>query len=444
VASAFHVKSIPENTQRVTIAMTANLLSLSGLPRVWVASLLGTLYFSQGLPFGFFTQSLPVMLREAGVSLAGIGLVNLLALPWALKFLWAPLVDRTAPGPWGKRRWILPLQLLTALALLACAAVEPAGGMRAILGIVLFVNLMAATQDIATDGLAVDVLLPQERGWANGLQVAAYRAGMVVGGGVILMLLERLGWRWSMVGMSAVLMLATLPVFRWRAPVGEKVVLRGQPNADYRPEPGAARWGFWRRTGAVPLFVLVVTYKAGDAMVGAMIRPWMVDRGMSMTEIGFVLGTVGFVSALAGAMMGGALVYRLGRRTALVAFGFAQAAALAGFWACAVAAFPAAWVLAGIAIEHFVSSMATAALFTCMMDWTRPQFPAGDYTIQASAVVVSSGVAAALSGALAQHYGYGPVFGLGALVSVVVTSGILFLPLSWFVLRPAQTGGADT
>jgi MFS family permease len=409
---------------------------------MWVAGLLGTLYFSQGLPFGFFTQSLPVLLREAGVSLAGIGLVNLLALPWALKFLWAPLVDRTAPGPRGKRGWILPLQLLTAMALLACAAMEPEGGMRAILGIVLFVNLMAATQDIATDGLAVDILLPHERGLANGLQVAAYRAGMVVGGGVILMLLERLGWRWSMVGMAAVLLLATLPVWRWRAPVGAAPLSREQPHADHRPAPGAARWGFWHRTGAVPLFVLVVTYKAGDAIVGAMIRPWMVDRGMSMTEIGFVLGTMGFVAALAGAMTGGALIHRLGRRTALVAFGFAQAASLTAFWACAVTAPPAAWVLAGIAVEHFVSSMATAALFTCMMDWTRPQFPAGDYTIQASAVVVSSGVAAAVSGALAQHHGYGLVFGLGALVSVMVTSGVLLFPSSWFVSRPERIGAS--
>lgn len=419
--------------------MATGNLNIQGLPRAWVVGLLGTLYFSQGLPFGFFTQSLPVLLREAGVSLAGIGLVNLLALPWALKFLWAPLVDRTAPGPGGKRLWILPLQVLTSLALLACAALEPEGSMRGILGIVLFVNLMAATQDIATDGLAVDVLLPQERGWANGLQVAAYRAGMVVGGGIILMLLERLGWRWSMLGMAAVMLLATIPVWRWRAPVGDMVVQRAETNADHRPANGAARLGFWRRTGAIPLFLLIVSYKVGDALAGAMIRPWMVDSGMTMTEIGFVLGTVGFVSALAGALTGGGLVQRLGRRTALLAFGFAQAAALAGFWLCAVSAPTAALVLVGVSVEHFVSSMATAALFTCMMDWTRPEFPAGDYTIQASAVVVSSGVAAAVSGLLAEQWGYGIVFGTGALLAFVVTSAVLLFPSSWFVSRQAST-----
>jgi MFS transporter, PAT family, beta-lactamase induction signal transducer AmpG len=99
----------------------------------------------------------------------------------------------------------------------------------------------------------------------------------------------------------------------------------------------------------------------------------------------------------------------------------------------------AALVLVGVSVEHFVSSMATAALFTCMMDWTRPEFPAGDYTIQASAVVVSSGVAAAVSGVLAQQWGYGMVFGTGALLAFVVTSAVVLFPSCWFVSREVST-----
>ena len=150
--------------------------------------LLGTLYLSQGLPFGFFTQALPLIMRKRGMSLESIGLSSLLALPWALKFVWSPYVDR-----YGTRKsWILPLQLLTALTLVGTAIARDA--FAVVLASVLLTNLLCATQDIATDGLAVDMLANEERGLANGVQVAGYRVGMILGGGVLLIFHERLGW----------------------------------------------------------------------------------------------------------------------------------------------------------------------------------------------------------------------------------------------------------
>ena len=150
---------------------------------------MASLYFAQGLPFGFFTQALPVILREQGVSLKAIGFTAILALPWALKFLWAPFVDRYGSERFGRRRsWILPLQALGVLLLLVLAHFPPEHGLGALLVAVALTNLVAATQDVATDGLAVDLLEPAERGYGNGVQVAGYRAGMIVGGGLILAL----------------------------------------------------------------------------------------------------------------------------------------------------------------------------------------------------------------------------------------------------------------
>jgi MFS family permease len=135
--------------------------------------LLASLYVSQGLPFGFFTQALPVLLRKHGLSLAEIGLSSLLAVPWALKFVWAPLVDRYSVRRFGRRRsWIVPMQVMTIAVLLLTALHPPTTSFRWVLAAVLVVNLLSATQDIATDGLAVDMLEPHERGLANGIQVA--------------------------------------------------------------------------------------------------------------------------------------------------------------------------------------------------------------------------------------------------------------------------------
>src|SRR5687768_5731293 len=115
-------------------------------------ALLSTLYFSQGLPYGFFTQALPVLMREHDVDLASIGLANLLFLPWALKFLWSPWFDRVR-----RKLALLPLQAASIVTLLALSQTDPARGFAAILAGVLVVNLLSATQDIATDGLAVDL-----------------------------------------------------------------------------------------------------------------------------------------------------------------------------------------------------------------------------------------------------------------------------------------------
>ena len=141
-------------------------------------TLLGTLYFAQGLPFGFFVQALPVLLRAAGVSLSAIGFSGLLVLPWALKFLWAPVIDRRWWPRLGRRRsWILAMQLAGTVVLAAIAVVPGADALPALMTAMFVLNLIAATQDIATDGLAVELLPPGERGFANGLQVAGYRVG---------------------------------------------------------------------------------------------------------------------------------------------------------------------------------------------------------------------------------------------------------------------------
>ena len=139
-------------------------------------TLLTALYLAQGLPYGFFTQALPVLLRSANLSLPQIGLANLLTLPWALKFIWAPSVDRYHFKNTGLRKsWLVPLQLLSIVLYSALGFITlGAGELSLVLGAFLFTNLLAASQDVATDGLAVDILLPSERGWANGIQVRCH------------------------------------------------------------------------------------------------------------------------------------------------------------------------------------------------------------------------------------------------------------------------------
>src|SRR3954467_9215421 len=122
-------------------------------------TLLGALYFAQGLPYGFFSLLLPVLMRSAGVSLSKIGLLALLVLPWALKFLWAPYLDRRWIPSLGRRRtWILAMQVAATVVLAAISLIPGTERIEFLLVAVFILNLIAATQDIATDGLAVELL----------------------------------------------------------------------------------------------------------------------------------------------------------------------------------------------------------------------------------------------------------------------------------------------
>lgn len=381
--------------------------------------LLGALYLSQGLPFGFFTQALPVMMRQSGRSLKEIGLTSLLAVPWALKFLWAPWVDSHGSKKWGFRRsWIIPLQLMTAVVLVTAAWFEPDTHFSAVFGVVLFVNALSATQDIATDGLAVEILNHGERGLANGLQVGAYRLGMVLGGGVLLIFYSSLGWKLAFLSMAVAIGLSTIPIVLHR---------ESARHNGHEATAGTPSTHFFRLSGVWPILAMLFIFKFGEALASAMMRPFLTDNGLALDDIGWLLGTVGFVSGLLGALLGGWLAGRFARKAALLACATAQAATLATYVVVALG-FPSKVILAGVvAAEYIGGGMATAALFTCMMDWCRPVQSGSDYTVQASTVVISSGAASALSGFSAHHLGYPGHFALAFLLGLVALGAVWLL-----------------
>lgn len=365
--------------------------------------LLGSLYLTQGVPFGFFTQAFPSLMRKQGYSLEAISVATVLALPWAAKFLWAPAVDRYSFRHFGRRKsWLVPLQLLTVMTLLAVALLPVRDLSLGVLATVLLVNFMIATQDIAADALAIDVLAGRERGVANGIQVAGYRLGMVIGGGILLIVFDRYGWTVTFASMATIIAAASAPVFTYKE----------LPHAALGTAADVGICSFLRRPGAAYVMALVTTYKFGEAFAIGMVRPLLVDKGFGLSDIGAMLGIVGFGAVLIGGLTGGALVNILGRRKALIVFGVGQAAAVAGYAYMASHSVGRGFAYTVCAAEHFTSGMANAGLFTCMMDWSSRETGATDYTLQASAVVIASGLASSLSGFSAGRFGYTSHFAL--------------------------------
>jgi PAT family beta-lactamase induction signal transducer AmpG len=373
--------------------------------------LLASLYLSQGLPYGFFTQALPALLRHHKVSLTVIGLTSLLSLTWAFKFIWAPLVDLFGSNRFGYRKsWIVPLQIGAALLLLSTSLIDPNTALFMIVFIAFLTNLIAATQDVSTDALAIDLLTPEERGIGNGVQISGYRVGMVIGGGVLLMVFDSLGWANTFLVLGMALLLMIIPVTVHREKIHS--VKPEAKNFKHRYIPMI--FEAFQQPQMCPWLIVLFTYKAGDALGSAMLRPFLIDRGIKLAEIGWMLGTVGFSAGLIGAIVGGGVINLLGRTKSLVVFGLTHALSMF-LYALPAAGMGSDAVLYGLcAAEYFAGSLASVALFTHMMDRSRAEASATDYTVQSSTLAIAVGLVGATSGFLAESVGYTMLFVLAS------------------------------
>ena len=390
------------------------------------ATLLAALYLAQGLPFGFFTLALPVLLRDAGLSLKAISALSLLSLPWAFKFLWAPVLDHRGT----RRGWLLALQFASLAAALLLTQVDLASNYLLLFTAAFLFNLIAASQDVVTDGLAVRLLDARERGLGNGVQVGAYRLGMILGGGLLLWLYARTSWSATFLCMAGLLALTIVPVIRMREP---------PPAADVphiaTPQLALAWVQRALQPGMLAVAGLIFCYRFGDQMVTSLLGPFLVDQGLSLTTIALMKGAVGSTTSFIGALFGGWFVFAAGRRRALLASGLAQAACFSLYIAAAFGAGGVGLLWAATVLEGVIGTMATVALFTLMMDAAEPEHAGTDYTLLASVVVLVSTLASFTAALLADELGYGPTFVIGAVAAVL---GCLYLV--WRLDRRAPAG----
>ncbi|WP_129345599.1 MFS transporter [Sorangium cellulosum] len=387
---------------------------------------LSVLYLAQGLPFGFQATALPVFLRASGVSLTAVGFAGALALPWAAKALWAPLVDRFGWERFGRRRsWIVPLGALLALTCMAAAFVPPSRHLGGLLALVFLMNLLAATQDIAVDGLAIDVLGRDELGLANAGQVVGYKVGMLTAGGLLVWASAWIGWHGQLSVMAALVLLSVLAVFALREPPASEDEARERRSLH---EVLATALAALRAPGARWLMAFLGTYKLGEAMVDAMFKPFLVDAGFPPHRIGLWVGTYGMVASIAGSLAGGWLAQRLSLLAAVGVTSVLRSFSMAGEWVLAAGGSPEEGAVVAVTLaEHLFGGALTTAVFAFMMSRARRSIGATHYTVLASVEVLGKSPAVWLSGTLAERWGYSGLFAAGTGLSVAFLA--LLIPL---------------
>jgi PAT family beta-lactamase induction signal transducer AmpG len=382
----------------------------------------GLLYFIEGSPVSVLWEVLPVYLRFHGTSLRAIGGLRLLELPFSLKVLWSPLVQR-----FGDRRdWVTGAMLVVAVVVALLPAADPARGLGVLFALVLTLTIAAATQDMAIDAYTVALVDREEQGAANGVRASSYRVALVLIGSGMVMLAYWLPWK--------VLFAAAAIVF---ALLG--LAVRRIPRLDV-PVEARRRWfapfvrwiGTWQ---AIPLVLFVLTYKLGEFAIGPMVKPFWVDRGRSLLEIGLVPTALGIALSIAGALAGGAFMQRHGTLTALWVLGLPQAISNLGYAAVALWALPWPALYAASMVDSFAGGLGTAAFLGFFLAVCDREGATLQYAFLSSLFSFTGRLAGAVSGIGAEQWGYGPYFALTFLVSL---PALCLVPLltSWVSARP--------
>lgn len=404
--------------------------------------LLFSLYWAQGLPVGFMTHALPVILRAQGVSLAHIGGFGLL-MPWAIKVLWAPFVDQVGHKKLGHyRSWILPTQLFTVVILVVLSFLpihalnEPIYLLSFF--ITLFVmNTVGATQDIATDGLAVSYLKGEQQHWGNMFQVVGSRLGFIVGGGAILWALDWLNWQSTFLILATLVLLNTLPILfytestKTKSPyVGTKskvnltviktFLFQIKDYLDYFVHsPMMLRW----------LFVLIVL-KISDGLSGPIIKPLLVDLGLSLSQIGVYITMLGAAAALCGAGLASLILNKISRAKALMLFSVLKVVSLAGFtWLALLhdqGLQVSPWSIYVVnALEDLFAAMLLVVILTLVMQYSRKDYAGTDFTFQVSLMATINGALYTVSGIFGDLFGYSVYLLLISLIAILALFPII-------------------
>jgi len=376
----------------------------SSTPTPRLLLLVTVLYLGSGLPMGIVSELVPVWLKVHGASLEAIGLATLVGLPWTLKALWAPAVDRLG----RLMGWATAALLGVAVGV---AAVPWLGTGPAFWVALLGVAAASATFDLAADGWTATVVPVHQQGRVNGLRVAAYRVAMLLAGGGAVALGAWVPWPtvFGLVALGAVLL--ALPLLRF-------------PRADKPAEP-PARWlaellswlheEGWANALAVAAFVLL--FKLGDAAMGPMVKPFWLDAGLSLPEVGLVSITLGTSLSIAGALVGGELTTRLGTFRALWLLGALQALSNLGYAAAATwPGRPA--VYAASVLESFTGGLGTAAFLAALMAMTRGRQATTRFALLSALMGLTRTLSGAASGFGTAHLGYPAYFAFTFLLAL--------------------------
>jgi PAT family beta-lactamase induction signal transducer AmpG len=390
---------------------------------------------SSGLPLALTGSTLQAWLTVSGIDIRTIAWFSWIGVPYLLKFLWSPLMDRFIP-PWlGRRRgWILATQAGLIAGMAGMAFTSPDQSLLLLGLLALWIAFVSASQDIVIDAYRTDVLTPVERGMGAAVSVFGYRIGMLVSGGLALIFADQIGWRNTYLVMSALMLIGVVTTFAAPEPEAPPVVPQTLRDAVIAPLRD-----FFMRSGAIPLLLLIMLYKFGDALAGTLTTAFLIRGvGFTPTDVGVINKGLGLAALLLGALAGGALLTRISLYRALMWFGILQAISNLSFMVLAWAGKSYPWLVFAVGFENLASGMGTAAFVALAMSLCNHSFSATQYALLSALASLGRVLFGPVTGELVAAMGWANFF---FVTFVAALPGLWLLWLLREQLAPAPPAG---
>ena len=311
---------------------------------------------------------------------------------------------------YGDRRiWVVACMLAIAVVVGLLPFVDVAHPGWIVVVLLLALTTLSATQDIAIDSYTVGLIQREEEGAANGVRASAYRIALVfVGGGMVLLAAIL---QWTLLYLIAAVVLALLALSSLAVP-------RLDLPAGAREHWLAGFVGWIGTWNAIPLVLFVLFYRLGEFAIGPMVKPFWVDQGSSVFEIGLVPTTFGIILSLAGALAGGAFISRYGTFRGVWVLGLLQAVSNLGYALVAWFSLGRFGLYGASVFESFSGGLGTAAFLTFLMNVCQKEHATIQYAFLSSIFSLTGRLVGGLSGLGAERFGYGNYFALTFLMAL--------------------------
>ncbi|MBU0993629.1 MAG: AmpG family muropeptide MFS transporter [Proteobacteria bacterium] len=386
--------------------------------RMIVALFMG---FASGLPLFLTSGSLiQAWMTEEGVDLSLIGLTAFFGLPYTLKFLWAPFLDRFIPPFLGRRRgWLLTFQVLLMISIAGLGQTDPSKNIYMVALAAFIVTFFSASQDIVADAYRREDLADEELGLGSSMFINGYRIGILLATGGGLILADHMSYSRVYFLMAACMIVGIVTTVLTPEPALPDETPKTLTEAIIAPLVD-----YFSRNNAILILTFILLYKIGDTMAGAITMPFYLQIGFSKTEVGTIVKLFGFWATIFGSMAGGILMLRIGITKSLWIFGVLQAVSTAGFALMAHIGYSISLLTCVITFENLSAGMGTSAYAAYMASITNKKFTATQYALLTSLMGVPRIFASAPTGFFAEYLGWENFF---IFCTLIALPGMLLL-----------------
>lgn len=387
--------------------------------------------YASGLPLLLIGSTLQAWMTDEGVDLASIGMVSLIGLPYVVKFLWAPVLDRfKLPFLSRRKGWMVLFQALLVVCILGLSFSDPKTDIYVTCAWAFLIALFSSSQDVVIDAYRREILPDEELGLGSSLYVTGYRLAMLVSGALALIIADNVPWK--DVYMYLAIFMAPSILFTLFAPAENKHI---PIPSNLKEAIVGPLVDFFSRRGAWIMLLFILLYKVGDSMASNMTTPFILDIGYSKTDIGTVAKTFGMIATIAGGIFGGTLMLRMNMKVSLIFFGILQAVSTVGFSVLAHLPVSFTSLATVIAFENLASGMGTAAYAAYMASLTNKQFTATQYALLTALMGIPRVILSSPTGWMAKFMGWEMFF---VFCTVIAVPGLLLLIPVFKLENPAQ------